>query len=83
MSSKSRPARLRKRTRPRIPSIRSFSSTYATTSCTTIEYKSQTRKHVASQGYRIIASFGDQFSDPIGGRAERTVKLPNPTYYLP
>jgi predicted secreted acid phosphatase len=51
--------------------------------CTTIEYKSATRAHVESQGYDIIANFGDQFSDLIGGHADRTVKLPNPTYYLP
>ncbi len=51
--------------------------------CTTIEYKSLTRRHVAHQGYDIIANFGDQFSDLIGGYADRTVKVPNPTYYLP
>ena len=51
--------------------------------CTTIEYKSLTRKHVAAQGHRIVANLGDQFSDLIGGYAERQVKLPNPTYYLP
>jgi predicted secreted acid phosphatase len=51
--------------------------------CTTIEYKSATRAYVESQGYDIIANFGDQFSDLIGGYADRTVKLPNPTYYLP
>jgi predicted secreted acid phosphatase len=58
----------------------------ATASCTTIEYKSQTRAHVESrQGgrYDIVANFGDQFSDLIGGHADRTIKLPNPTYYLP
>jgi predicted secreted acid phosphatase len=51
--------------------------------CTTIEYKSLTRKHVAAQGHRIVANLGDQFSDLIGGYADRQVKLPNPTYYLP
>jgi len=58
----------------------------AATSCTTIEYKSQTRKHVESTSggrYDIVANFGDQFSDLIGGSADHTVKLPNPTYYLP
>ena len=34
-------------------------------------------------GFRIIANFGDQFSDLKGGSADRAVKLPNPTYYLP
>ena len=55
----------------------------AAAKCTTIEYKSQTRAHVQSQGYTIIANFGDQFSDLIGGSALVPVKLPNPTYYLP
>ena len=52
-------------------------------SCTTIHYKSATRAHIESLGYDIVANFGDQFSDLIGGHADRTVKLPNPTYYLP
>jgi predicted secreted acid phosphatase len=58
----------------------------AAASCTTIEYKSQTRAYVESAAggdYRIVANFGDQYSDLIGGHADRTVKLPNPTYYLP
>ncbi|WP_431277032.1 HAD family acid phosphatase [Leifsonia poae] len=60
--------------------------TCATAKCTTIEYKSQTRAHIESKAgghYDIVANFGDQFSDLIGGSADRTVKLPNPTYYLP
>jgi predicted secreted acid phosphatase len=60
--------------------------TCAATSCTTIEYKSQTRAHVESKSggkFDIVANFGDQFSDLIGGHADSTVKLPNPTYYLP
>jgi predicted secreted acid phosphatase len=58
----------------------------AATSCTTTEYKSQTRAHVESASggrYDIVANFGDQFSDLIGGSADRAIKLPNPTYYLP
>jgi predicted secreted acid phosphatase len=58
----------------------------AAAKCTTIEYKSQTRAHVQSAAgghYRIVANFGDQFSDLIGGSALHDVKLPNPTYYLP
>ncbi|MGO4256070.1 HAD family acid phosphatase [Marmoricola sp. RAF53] len=51
--------------------------------CTTIQYKSGVRRYVENQGYDVIANFGDQFSDLIGGYADRTVKLPNPTYYLP
>ena len=34
-------------------------------------------------GLTIVANFGDQFSDLIGGSSERVTKLPNPTYYLP
>jgi predicted secreted acid phosphatase len=59
--------------------------TCAAAKCTTIEYKSQTRAHVESSaggGYDIVANYGDQFSDLIGGHG-RAVKLPNPTYYLP
>ena len=60
--------------------------TCATAKCTTIEYKSQTRAHIETRSggdFHIVANFGDQFSDLIGGHADRTVKLPNPTYYLP
>ncbi|WP_314172327.1 HAD family acid phosphatase [Streptomyces winkii] len=51
--------------------------------CTTIEYKSGTRKHIEKQGFRILANVGDQFSDLKGGHAERTYKMPNPMYFLP
>ncbi|HEV7203125.1 MAG TPA: HAD family acid phosphatase [Jatrophihabitans sp.] len=51
--------------------------------CTTIQYKSLTRAYIESQGYNIVANFGDQYSDLIGGHADRTFKLPNPMYYLP
>ncbi|CAN5204659.1 hypothetical protein BH11ACT2_BH11ACT2_00950 [soil metagenome] len=60
--------------------------TCAAAKCTTIEYKSQTRKHIESKAggnYDIVANFGDQYSDLIGGSADRSIKLPNPTYYLP
>ena len=54
------------------------------TKCSTIEYKSSTRKYVQDElGLHIVANFGDQFSDLIGGSSDRAVKLPNPTYYLP
>jgi hypothetical protein len=52
-------------------------------SCTTIEYKSGTRAYLASQGYDIVADFGDQYSDLLGGNAGHQVKLPNPMYYIP
>ncbi|AUG76408.1 acid phosphatase [Kitasatospora sp. MMS16-BH015] len=51
--------------------------------CTTIEYKSGTRAHIESLGYKIVADFGDQYSDLSGGHTERTYKIPNPMYYLP
>jgi hypothetical protein len=51
--------------------------------CSTIEYKSGTRAHIESQGYRILGDFGDQFSDLKGGDAGHQVKIPNPMYYLP
>lgn len=53
-------------------------------SCSTIEYKSQTRQHIEEDlGLDIVGNFGDQFSDLKGGFADTTYKLPNPTYYLP
>jgi hypothetical protein len=52
-------------------------------SCTTIHYKSATRAHIESLGYDIVANFGDQFSDLVGGSADKTFKLPNPNYFLP
>jgi predicted secreted acid phosphatase len=51
--------------------------------CSTIEYKSATRGHIEAQGFDIVGNFGDQFSDLIGGFADHTYKVPNPTYYLP
>jgi hypothetical protein len=51
--------------------------------CTTIEYKSGTRAFIASQGYSIMADFGDQYSDLLGGNAGHQVKIPNPMYYIP
>lgn len=51
--------------------------------CSTIEYKSGTRKHIESLGYKIIGNFGDQYSDLVGGYSRYTFKLPNPMYYLP
>jgi hypothetical protein len=53
------------------------------TTCTTIQYKSGTRAYIESEGYDIVANFGDQFSDLSGGHADKAFKLPNPMYYLP
>jgi putative acid phosphatase of HAD superfamily subfamily IIIB len=55
----------------------------AGTSCPTIQYKSGTRAYIESQGYDIVANFGDQYSDLLGGFADKTFKMPNPNYYLP
>jgi predicted secreted acid phosphatase len=52
-------------------------------SCTTVHYKTATRAHIESLGYEIVGNFGDQFSDLVGGHADRTFKLPNPNYFLP
>ena len=52
-------------------------------SCATIQYKSGTRAYIESLGYEIVADFGDQFSDLLGGFADNTFKMPNPNYYLP
>ncbi len=48
------------------------------------EYKSGERKKIVEAGYRIILNVGDQMSDLEGNpRAELSVKLPNPFYYVP
>jgi hypothetical protein len=31
----------------------------------------------------IVADFGDQYSDLLGGNAGHQVKIPNPMYYIP
>lgn len=54
-----------------------------TFTCTTIQYKSQTRAYLQSRGYDIVANFGDQYSDLSGGFADKTYKIPNPMYFLP
>jgi predicted secreted acid phosphatase len=55
----------------------------AAPTCTTTEYKSGTRKYISSLGYTVVADFGDQYSDLLGGDAGHQVKLPNPMYYIP
>ena len=52
-------------------------------SCPTVLYKSGVRAHIQDMGYEIVGNFGDQFSDLIGGFADKTFKLPNPNYFLP
>jgi HAD superfamily, subfamily IIIB (Acid phosphatase) len=52
--------------------------------CTTDQYKSLTRQHIEQAfGDRIVANFGDQFSDLSGGFAKRDFKVPNPMYFIP
>ena len=51
---------------------------------TTVKYKSEERKKIVDAGFRIVMNVGDQWSDLDGeSRAEISVKLPNPFYYLP
>ncbi len=51
---------------------------------TTIAYKSAERAKIVAAGYRIVLSVGDQWSDLLGEpKAEVSVKLPNPFYFLP
>ena len=50
----------------------------------TIDYKSEERRRIVYQGYRIVLSVGDQWSDLLGEpKAEVSIKLPNPFYFLP
>lgn len=48
-----------------------------------IPFKSEARKLITEQGYTIIASIGDQYSDIQGGYLLKGFKLPNPFYFLP
>ncbi len=49
---------------------------------TALEYKSKHRQELEEQGYNIVASVGDQYSDLEGGYTEYKVKIPNYTYLL-
>ncbi|MEU5433619.1 HAD family acid phosphatase [Streptomyces sp. NPDC020719] len=51
--------------------------------CSTVDYKSGTRKHIEDMGYNIVANLGDQYTDLAGGYADKTYKIPNPMYFLP
>ena len=56
----------------------------AQTDTPTAKYKSEERKRIVNAGYTLVMSVGDQWSDLTGtSRAEVSVKLPNPFYYLP
>ncbi|XVF03026.1 hypothetical protein REPUB_Repub04eG0225000 [Reevesia pubescens] len=46
-------------------------------------YKSNERKKLEKNGYRIIGNIGDQWSDLLGtSTGNRTFKLPDPMYYI-
>ncbi|CAK9146150.1 unnamed protein product [Ilex paraguariensis] len=46
-------------------------------------YKSEKRKELEDEGYTIHGSSGDQWSDLLGfAVAKRSLKLPNPMYYI-
>jgi acid phosphatase len=47
-----------------------------------VKFKSDQRKAIEADGYRIIASIGDQESDLAGGAAECRFKVPNPFYFI-
>jgi predicted secreted acid phosphatase len=46
-------------------------------------YKTAVRKHIEEQGYDILLTIGDQYSDLRGGYADKAFKLPNPFYLIP
>nr|WP_233586589.1 HAD family acid phosphatase [Legionella sp. km772] len=48
-----------------------------------IAFKANSRKKIEDQGYLVVASIGDQYSDIKGGYALKGFKLPNPFYYIP
>jgi acid phosphatase len=51
---------------------------------TAVVYKSSERRKIVMEGYTLIMSIGDQWSDLRGEpEAEISVKLPNPFYFIP
>ncbi|MFC3909513.1 HAD family acid phosphatase [Legionella dresdenensis] len=48
-----------------------------------IPFKASSRALISKQGYTIVATIGDQYSDLMGGYAQKEFKLPNPYYFLP
>lgn len=49
----------------------------------TVTYKGGERKRIESEGWKIVASVGDQNSDLDGGYAEKGFLIPNPYYFVP
>jgi N-acetylneuraminic acid mutarotase len=50
---------------------------------TVVPFKSGTRATIERDGYTVLFSIGDQWSDLDGGHAERIYKVPNPMYFIP
>lgn len=48
-----------------------------------IPFKSHAREQIEAEGYTVLLSMGDQWSDLRGGYAQRDFKLPNPMYFIP
>ena len=48
-----------------------------------VPFKSGTRALIERDGYTVLFSIGDQWSDLDGGHAERIYKVPNPMYFIP
>lgn len=48
-----------------------------------IPFKTSARRKIQAQGYDILFTMGDQYSDLKGGYADKTFKLPNPYYLIP
>ncbi|CAN0846961.1 Acid phosphatase 1 [Linum grandiflorum] len=49
-----------------------------------VVYKSEMRRQLMEEGYRIWGNVGDQWSDLTGhSLGNRTFKLPNPMYFVP
>lgn len=46
-------------------------------------FKSGVRKKITEAGYDIVLNIGDQTSDLSGGYADKSIKIPNPYYYVP
>jgi hypothetical protein len=57
--------------------------TSCTPNCSSEQYKTLTRQHLEDTGYDVVANLGDQYSALRGGFAVKTVKIPNPMYFLP
>lgn len=63
--------------------LRIYFKTAEDTAPTAAERKVKRRAEVEADGWTIIASVGDQYSDFQGGHTEKGFKLPNPFYEIP